>query len=180
MQPLKSILVAATLVLGFASAAAAHDHIKVSKAWIRETGGRMASTAAYLTISNNGADDITLIGASADFAGSTTIHDTVVDADGKAGMRPAGEIVIPAGETLLLAPRGKHIMLTKLSAGLNKGEKRNITLMFKGQDNMVVEAQVMPITGAQWDKAENMAKDKMKMGKDKMKKAAKAMDHGDH
>ena len=75
------------------------------------------TSAAYMTITNNGDEDDTLVEVQADFANVTELHETTIE-DDVARMEMVGEFEIPAGETIELAPASKHVMLMELQSDL--------------------------------------------------------------
>lgn len=75
------------------------------------------SSAAYLRIQNRGDSDMTIVAATSDAAAAAAIHRTVSDSD-MARMESVDGLLIPAGETVDLAPGGLHIMLMDLQADL--------------------------------------------------------------
>ena len=88
------------------------------------------TSAAYMTITNNGDEDDTLVEVQADFANVTELHETTIE-DDVAQMRMVGEFEIPAGETIELAPAGKHVMLMDLQSDLVMDESVELTLIFE-------------------------------------------------
>ena len=68
--------------------------------------------AGYMSISNTTDNDVTLQAASAEDVGRVEIHESVLGDDGTMAMqaRPDG-FVIASGETILLEPGGKHLMI---------------------------------------------------------------------
>lgn len=88
-------------------------------------------SGAYMSITNNGTDDVTLISVSAEGVGMAQIHETTVDENDMASMQEMAEgILIPAGETVDLMPGGLHIMLMQLENDLVEGETVIIILEF--------------------------------------------------
>lgn len=68
--------------------------------------------AGYLSISNTTNSDVTLEGASAEGVGRIELHESTANDDGTMAMqaRPDG-FLIAAGETVVLEPGGKHLMI---------------------------------------------------------------------
>jgi len=102
-----------------------------------------STTAAYMTITNNGDEDITLTGAEVDFAESVETHETTVEDDVARMAEIEGGIVIPAGETVELRPGGLHLMLINITEDLIAGETAEITLIF---DSGSTVTATFPIT----------------------------------
>ena len=81
-------------------------------------GGMSGETSAvYMRIRNRGAKDITIVSASSAAAERIEFHQTQVIED-IARMEVLDGMLIPAGESIELAPGGAHIMLTGLRGDL--------------------------------------------------------------
>jgi copper(I)-binding protein len=94
--------------------------------------------AGYLRITNNGATDDRLISVKSDFP-RTMIHMTSMDDAGVATMSHMGDgLLIPAGETVALAPGGAHVMFMGLDRGLAEGDTFDATLVFENAGELAV------------------------------------------
>lgn len=106
-----------------------------------ESGDAMAMgpmTGAFMTLTNNGDSDVSLVGGSTPVAGIVEIHEVV---DGL--MQPkAGGVVIPAGGTAMLEPGADHMMLMDLSGALEPGDEVEITLEFSDGSTQTILAPV--------------------------------------
>ena len=110
---------------------------------IRATAPGMDVTGGYVTITNHGNSDDTLVATSASFAKRVELHEMTND-NGLMKMRRRGYgIEIPAGETVLLKPGGLHIMFMDLNETLQPGEMREIMLEFASGHRMTVPAMVL-------------------------------------
>ena len=97
----------------------------------RATIGSMPSSAAYLSITNQGAMADQLLAVESSLAHKTELH-TMDVTNGVMKMRQIhGGIAIPAGKTIQLAPGGFHVMLIGLKAPLNADENYQVTLVFE-------------------------------------------------
>lgn len=105
------------------------------------------SAAGYMAIANNGAEADTLIGIETGAAASVMLHTTEHGADGVARMMHIPAIGIPAGETVLLAPGGMHVMLMGLAAPLAEGDMVPATLVFDHAGRVAIEFMVDPPGG---------------------------------
>jgi len=164
-----SVFVLALALL--APTASAHDYtqgpVKVDHPWSRPTPPGTAMGVGYLSISNRGSSDISLVGAATPRAGSVSIHETSMH-DGVMRMAPVkGGLAIPAGTTVELKPHSFHLMLEKLKSPLREGESIPLTLSFEGAEDLQVELTVEPLDGPV-DKPE------------KMDHSAHGMDHSGH
>jgi copper(I)-binding protein len=158
------------LALG-APTAVAHDYsqgpVKVDHPWSRPTPPGTPMGVGYLSISNGGSSDITLVGAATPRAGSVSIHETSMH-DGVMRMAPVkGGLPIPAGTTVELKPHSFHLMLEKLKSPLREGESIPLTLSFEGAEDIQVELTVESLDGRA-DKTE------------KMNHSGHGMDHSGH
>lgn len=117
----------------------------VGDAWARATIGESTVSAIYLSVTNRGDTPERLVGASADRAGRTTLHRSVVE-DGVMKMRHVEAVVIPAGATVRLEPGGLHMMLLGVSSRLEAGERITVTLRFEraGEMPLSVPVRVSP------------------------------------
>lgn len=112
--------------------------IEASDAWARPTRGD-APGAVYVTIDNKGGKDDRLVSVMTDHAAMAMVHQTEMS-NGVARMRMAGEINIPAGESIKMVPGGTHIMLEGLRTPLRTGDRFQLILKFResGDENVTV------------------------------------------
>jgi copper(I)-binding protein len=120
---------------------AASNTVTASAAWARATAPGMSVGAVYLTL-QGGATADSLVAASTARAGMTQIH-VVTEADGMARMRETEAVGVPAGQRVVLAPQGTHIMLMGLQQPLVAGERFTLTLQFSKAGAREVTVQVV-------------------------------------
>ncbi len=108
----------------------AHDHSQPS--------------AAYMRISNRGESEVRIVAASSAAARDVSFHETVVEA-GKAKMKAMPDLRIEAGETLELAPGGKHIMLMGLMNDLPPGSRLRMELQSEHGEVYALDIPVMTL-----------------------------------
>ncbi len=140
----KWLAVAAALITLGAVAAlarAAEPEIGLSNAWVRPTLGAGRTTAAYVTIANNGTAADRLTAADTPGAGSVEIH-TAGMKDGVMRMRRLEGLDIPAGDTVTMAPGGYHIMIIDVEDPVQAGSVVPLTLTFEGAGSVSVDAVV--------------------------------------
>jgi periplasmic copper chaperone A len=107
--------------------------------------GDTSVSAAYFSISNNSTEDIRLLSVTAEGIADATIHQTIVEND-IARMEAVEEgLLIPAGETVELAPGSYHLMLMGLAQPLLEGETLVLNLAFDNNLVLVVEAPITMI-----------------------------------
>ena len=83
--------------------------LRVDNAWIRTPIAGRDVTAGYCDITNTGSAPVAITGFSGEGL-RVEIHETI-DEDGMMRMRPVPSLHLDAGETVSLAPGGKHLML---------------------------------------------------------------------
>jgi periplasmic copper chaperone A len=124
------LTLAALLFVGLRVWAAEGARIRVGDAWVRPTIGQGRVTAAYMTITNDGDDDM-LKSAQSPKAKSVELHETNMTADGVMQMREVKDgLPIGTGASLALAPGGTHLMIMGLEEGLAVGGTLALTLEF--------------------------------------------------
>lgn len=135
--------------------------IEVTAAWARTSPMVASAGAAYLEITNGGAEDDALLSASVPdtVAASVELHETRSAGPGPGNMGeesgegtgsstpmmemvPVDRIEVPAGETVSLEPGGLHIMLLELVEPLEAGDEIELTLTFEVAGEVVVAAVV--------------------------------------
>lgn len=113
--------------------------IAISGVWARPSVAK--NGAAYLTLTNKGGGDDALLSASSSVAGTVEIHDMEMDGT-IMRMRRLDRLVLPAGETVMAAPGGTHIMLMGLSAPLVEGSAFPMRLTFEKAGEIEVSVPV--------------------------------------
>jgi periplasmic copper chaperone A len=93
--------------------ARAGGEVRVEKPWARAAIDMSRPAAAYLTVVNETANTVTLIGVSSPVAGMAMIHKMVMDGN-VMKMEPAGSLDIAPGAQVVMKPGGFHIMLMHL------------------------------------------------------------------
>ena len=109
----------------------------------RATVGSMSSSAAYVSIMNNGKMADRLLDATSNLARKTELHQMEMD-NGVMKMRPVESgIDLPAGKTIHLAPGGYHVMLIGLNAPLTADSIFEITLVFQNAGEKTIKGMAM-------------------------------------
>ena len=85
------------------------------------------NSAAYVTLRSDAADVLT--GVVSEAFDVAELHETSM-ADGAMRMRPVERIELPAGETVALAPGGRHLMLLNAREDLVEGGTVSLYLEF--------------------------------------------------
>ena len=135
-----SLALAFIVMSGLNGTAIASDIFSFSDMQIRATVPGMKTSAAYLEITNKGVLDDRLIAAQAAIAQRVEIHSMEMDG-GIMRMRAVdGGLVIAAGDSVMLAPSGLHIMLMGLTTDLPAGSQHEITLVFEKAGQVTLTA----------------------------------------
>ncbi len=140
---MKRILSAVALAAMLATPALPHDYelgdLKLDHPWARATTTVARASGGFLSITNEGETDDTLIEARSDIAARLELHLTEDD-DGVMRMREVeGGIPIPAGETVELRPGSFHVMFMGLENQLLEGESYPVTLVFENAGEIIVD-----------------------------------------
>lgn len=117
--------------------------IDVNGAFAKATPPNVQNSAAFMTITNNTDQNISLVSASNSVSKFTELH-THVSENGMKKMIQIPQIDIPAKSSVELKPGGLHIMMIGLSKAVNPGDKVDLTLNFsngKSIDLKGVEAK---------------------------------------
>lgn len=140
---MKALVRTAALALAaFSAAAVQAADLGVEDPWARASIGTSRPGAAYFTVTNAGDAGDVLLEVRSAISGKAEVHEMTMQ-DGVARMGPAGALVIPAGETLTLAPGGLHVMLMDLKAPLVEGEALPLTLVFETAGEVQVSVPIL-------------------------------------
>lgn len=113
----------------------------VEQAWARASIGTARLAAAYLTVTNGSTEPDRLLEVTSPVAGMATIH-AVTEEGGVSAMRPAGELEIAPGTSLVLEPGGLHVMLMDLREPLIEGDTVRLDLVFERNGAVAIDAAV--------------------------------------
>ena len=117
--------------------AASMDHSGLQHDDMTERSGE--SSAVYMRIANRGDDDMFIVSASSPAAEHIAFHQTVIEND-MARMNALDSLLIPAGESVELAPGGLHLMLMGLAHDLK--QESLLPLRLHGDKGEVYELAV--------------------------------------
>ncbi len=139
-------ILTALLLLSAAPLHAA-GRLEVDGGWIRAAPPNAMMLAAYGTLRNAGDGPVIFSGAqSADFA-DVSLHETV-EQNGIERMRALGRVVLAPGETMTLAPGGRHLMLMQPKRVLHVGDAVEIRFITENSGsvtaNFVVREEAPP------------------------------------
>lgn len=103
--------------------------VEISDGWMRAMPPGQPTAAAYVTLRNDGAEPLQLVGASSPAATSVEIHESS-QVDGVWRMRRLPVLELAPGETVTLSPGGIHLMLFGMQRSLREGETLPLSLQF--------------------------------------------------
>lgn len=120
----------------------------IADAWVKATDTDM--TGVFGTITNNTESTFTIVSASAEIAGMTELHETIVQSDGSSAMQELeGGVEVAAGEEYVLEPGGNHIMLMMLEEEILPGDEVTLTVETSGGEEFEFVATAREYSGAQ-------------------------------
>ena len=137
-RPLKTLLLAASLLLGGAVQAA---DLQVSDPWVALAPPGAHATAAFMTLHNPGEQPIDLVAADADGFQAVELHQSINE-NGMHRMIEQERITVPAGGSVRLAPGGYHVMLIGPERAPAEGEVLVLALKLGDGTQLSVEAPV--------------------------------------
>lgn len=134
------------VAIGACAAAPTGSSIRVEDPWARPVlSGN--TTAAYMTIHNDGGAADRLLSVNVAAAAAAEIHETVREGDLVRMVQRSQGLAIPAGGEVRLEPGATHIMLIDVSDDLIEGATVPLTLNFEQGGAVVVNAEVRQESG---------------------------------
>lgn len=115
--------------------------LQVVDAWASPTPGGVDVSAGYLTIANGGESADRLISVSSPRAASVEIHEMIMDG-AVMQMRPLTAVDVAPGESVALAPGGKHLMFLGVTQPFTEGEEIPVQLTFENAGVMDISLPV--------------------------------------
>jgi periplasmic copper chaperone A len=94
------------------------------------------TTAGYVKIKNEGANEVVLVLKHVAKFKAVETHETLEES-GKMVMRKVDSFKIPAGTTLELKPGGRHLMLFDPTEAINEGTSLEVVFSIDGKDKTV-------------------------------------------
>ncbi len=105
--------------------------INISLPFTRATLPNAPVGGGFLTIENEGPEADRLVSVTSAVAGETQIHEMAMEGEVMKMRELPDGLEIPAGETVVLAPGGFHIMFMGLKQPFVEGETVPVTLTFE-------------------------------------------------
>ena len=134
--------IAVPLALALAAGSAwAEGSIAVTEPWARASAPAARNGAAYMVVSNGGAEADRIVAAESPVAEKAELHTHLMD-NGVMKMRPVEAIEVSPGEPAVLRPGGLHVMLLGLKQPLTQGGRFPVTLKFAKAGAVTVEVAV--------------------------------------
>nr|WP_062343117.1 copper chaperone PCu(A)C [Herbidospora sakaeratensis] len=132
-----------------AAATPAAPALSITDPWVKTAKEGM--TAAFGTLVNNSAADVTVVSGASPLSPMIELHE-VVDKDGKMVMQPKqGGFVVPAGGSHELAPGGDHIMIMDAKEPVEPGAEVPFTLTLADGGTFAFTAIGKDFAGAKED-----------------------------
>ncbi len=127
---MRCMFLAAAVLVGLAGAALAQvASVEVSGAWARATTSSARVGGAFLTLTASGGAD-RVVSASSPVSERIELHETINDG-GVRTMREVPQLVLAAGQAVVLKPGSYHLMLIGLKQPLNRGDSFPLTVVFE-------------------------------------------------
>lgn len=118
--------------------------LDISNGFTRAMPPAARTGGGFLSITNSGASDDRLLGVRSPQAGKMELHDMTMRNDVMVMREIIGGLLLPAGETVHLAPGGKHMMFLQVETPFVKGTEVQITLQFEKAGTVELD---LPVAG---------------------------------
>lgn len=103
--------------------------------------------AGYFTLTNGSAKPVTVAAIDVAGAGMTMLHETI-QKDGHSTMVMLDSPQVQPGQSLVLAPGGKHLMVDAVPATATVGGTIELTITFADGDKLSAPLAILPPGGA--------------------------------
>jgi copper(I)-binding protein len=135
MRPLAAALIVALTACGQPSEAPATQEapaavVHVESAWAAPTPGGVDVSAGYLTLVNDTAAEDALLSVSSPRAERVEVHEMTMEG-GVMQMRAVARLAIPSGQSIELAPNGRHLMFYGVTQPFAVGETIAVRVTFE-------------------------------------------------
>jgi copper(I)-binding protein len=122
-------------------------HLTITGAFARASV--IDTSAAYVTIANDGDEDDLLVSAHTPMAHRVELHDMTMEGDVMRMHPVEGGIPVPSQGSVTLAPGGMHVMMLGLTGPLEEGGSLPLTLTFEHAGEITLEIPILqPGAGA--------------------------------
>lgn len=117
------------------------EALEIEDARARTSRPPHANSAAFMTLINNGSQDLVIVGVKTSRAKVAELH-TMLHEDGKMKMRRVERLVVPSKGKLELKPGADHLMFFELDKAWRIGDQLELTLLFAKHPEQVVSLEV--------------------------------------
>ena len=150
MTFLRRILVVLTLAAALVACGdepATSADLEFTDVWTRQPAAGQPNSAIYGTVTNTGATDVTITGASVEITDRVELHEVLME-DGLMTMQERDEgFVVPAGGSISLEPGGLHVMVFGIDAETYPTDALDVTFTFDSGEPTFASAEVRAIDG---------------------------------
>ena len=118
--------------------------IEISDAWGRPSPSVATAGAFFMMITNNGAEDDALVGATSPACSTVELHESFMNDAGAMAMQPVegGKIAVPAGGSAELKQGGLHVMCVNKLEDFAEGAELELTLQFENAGDMTFNVEI--------------------------------------
>ncbi len=122
--------------------------LELTAPFARATLPNQPVAGGFLTITNTGDSDDTLVAVRSDAASRMEVHEMAMDGDVMKMRELEQGLPIPAGETVILKPGGFHIMFMDLAGPMAEGDSTEVTLVFANAGEVTLTMPIVARDGA--------------------------------
>ncbi len=117
------------------------DSVAIMNSWVREALPNAGVNAGYMTLFNVGDKDLTITNIESESFDSIEIHQ-MASVDGMMEMSEIKNMLIPAGQSVVLEPKGKHLMMIGPTKDFIEGQTVEMSLTF---DTASIQLMTVPV-----------------------------------
>ena len=117
------------------------DSVAIMNSWVREALPNAGVNAGYMTLFNVGDKDLTITKIESESFDSIEIHQ-MASVDGMMEMSEIKNMLIPAGQSVVLEPKGKHLMMMGPTKDFIEGQTVEMSLTF---DTASIQLMTVPV-----------------------------------
>ena len=139
------VLTGLAIALATTTVACNEDNgIEIADAWGRPSPSVATAGAFFMKITNNGAEDDALIGATSPACGAVELHESYMNDQGAMAMQPVpgGKIAVRAGDSAVLEQGGLHVMCINKLEDFTEGAELERTLQLENAGDMTLDVEI--------------------------------------
>jgi copper(I)-binding protein len=121
--------------------------LAVERLEVRMAPVAAVSASGYFILQNRGAVADTLDAVASEGADSVTLHASMPEDGGQVMMMPLSWIAIPAGDSVVFAPGGRHLMLERFTRSIAPGDSLPVSFHFRSGRVLKLAAPVRAVAG---------------------------------